>query len=195
MGDRTIKALASSAHSRREFLGASLLGIAAIYSASALTIMASSSSPAEAGSHAVIRDADARYFGAMLPAIIVQANTMQARVSFLESFNQMLTPASLHSLKAIQGLVDLLTSPVTRPFMTMSWLDWNEMDAAQLNGVLESWRDSSIELRRVAYALTTTLVRTAWYMQPDAQLISGYSGSPKKIVERQARGMRGVRED
>ncbi len=187
MVDRTIQNLTSSGLSRREFLGASLLGTAAIYSASGLALITGSSSYADAGTYTAIRDVDAKYFGAMLPAVIVQADSVDARVAFLESFDRMLTPASQHSLEAIQGLVDLLTGPLTRPLMTMSWSDWDEMDSTQLNGVLESWRDSSIGLRRVAYALTTTLVRTAWYMQADAQAFSGYPGSPKKIVERQAK--------
>lgn len=186
MVDSFNRNLTSGALSRREFLSVSLLGAAAISSASGLALIAGSSANAQAAAYTVLREADVEYFGAMLPAVIVQADSLAARTAFLDSFDRMLIPASRHSVDAIQGLVDLLTGSLTRPLMTLSWSGWGEMDATELNAVLELWRDSRIGLRRIAYGLTTTLVRTAWYMQTDAQAISGYPGPPKKIVEQQA---------
>ena len=183
MTNQFAQQLASPELSRREFLGASLLGAAAISTASGLALLCGSPAHADAPTYKVLRQADATYFGAVLPAVIVQADSPATRAAFLDSFDRMLTPASPHSLGAIQGVVDLVSSSFTRPLMTLSWGDWAEMSPREISTVLLGWRDSSLGLRRIAYHLSTTLVRTAWYMQPMAQGVSGYPGSPKKVVE------------
>ena len=165
--------------SRRQFLGASALGTLAMYTGSGLSALAvSPSARASDFDSEILRPVDVAYFSAVLPAVIIQADSPLATSSFLSSIDRMLTPASPHTLGAIQDLVDLLTGPVTRQIMTLSWTDWPDMTPVQATEVLEDWRDSSLGLKRIAYGLTTSLVRTAWYMQPEAQSVSGYPGAP-----------------
>ncbi len=128
---------------------------------------------------------DVAYFTALLPAVIVQAKSEQDVAGFVDSFERMLAPAAENTLASIRDLVDLLTGSLTRPLVTFSLSDWSEMSVDEISGVLESWRDSSLEIKRIAYGLTTSLIRTAWYMQPEAQVITGYPGAPKKVVGRE----------
>lgn len=169
--------------SRRQFLGVSMLGSLAIYSGSGLAALTTAREVhASTFASDLLRPVDVAYFSAVLPAVIIQAESPSATQSFLSSMERMLTPASPHTLGAIQDLVDLLTGALTRQVMTLSWTDWPDMTTEQATEVLEDWRDSSLGLKRAAYGLTTSLVRTAWYMQPGAQALSGYPGAPKKIV-------------
>ena len=169
--------------SRRQFLGVSMMGSLALSTGAGLAALTGSGAvQASTFSSDILRPVDVAYFSAVLPAVIVQADSEAATDSFLTSMESMLTPASPHTMGAIQDLVDLLTGAVTRQIMTLSWTDWPDMTPEQATEVLEDWRDSSLGLKRVAYGLTTSLVRTAWYMQPDAQVVSGYPGSPKKVV-------------
>ena len=184
MADQIIRSLGNPGLSRRDFLGASMMGTAAIYAGSGLALLTTSpSARAQASGHQVLRAVDAVYFTAMLPAVIVQARSPKASSAFLGSIERMLAPASTNTLGAIRDLVDLLSGSLTRPLMTLSWTDWPKMTPDQAAEILEDWRSSSLGLKRIAYALTTSLIRTAWYMQPDEQAVTGYPGSPKKIVE------------
>ena len=145
-------------------------------------LTAAPSARARASGYSILRPVDVTYLGAMLPAVIVQPRPEDVD-EFLTSFERMLTPASPHTLGAIQDLIDLLTGTLTRPLMTLQLADWTEMSVEQVTSVLDDWSTSGNGLKRVAYGLTTSLVRTAWYMQAEQQLVSGYPGPPKKIVE------------
>ena len=184
MAEQIIRSLGNPGLSRRDFLGASMMGTAAIYAGSGLALLTTSPSVrAQARELRVLRAADAAYFTAMLPAVIVQARSPEASSAFLVSIERMLAPAAPNTLGAIRDLVDLLTGSLTRPLMTLTWTDWPKMTPDQAAEILEDWRSSGFGLKRIAYALTTSLIRTAWYMQPDEQAVTGYPGSPKKIVE------------
>lgn len=160
-----------------------MIGSLAVYTGAGFSaIIPSGKVQASTFSSDLLRPVDVAYFSAVLPAVIIQADSGSATRSFLLSMERMLTPASPHTMGAIQDLVDLLTGALTRQIMTLSWTNWPDMSPEQVTEVLEDWRDSSLGLKRVAYGLTTSLVRTAWYMQPEAQVVSGYPGAPKKIV-------------
>lgn len=170
---------------RREFLGTSVK----LTLFSALTLNAASSLATLTGgeqvsddSFVVLRDADVHYFGAMLPAIITSATSTESKQAFLKSLDNMLTPTSEATLATIQGFVDLVTNSMARRVMTLRWNDWSDLSAIEIDEVLNDWRSSSIELKVMAYALTTQLTRMGWYMIADNQQSTGYPGPPMKIV-------------
>ncbi len=175
--------------SRRDFLGTvgktSVLATATLYSASSLAVLTSTRSGwAAEPQFLILRDADIKLFGALLPAVVQQANPKVDSQKFLQSLDSILAHADAETAQLIQQLVDLVTGALTRGAMTGSlFWDWPDFDVQTVNSILESWRESYFELPKTVYAVVTRLTATAWYMVPENQQITGYKGPPKKIVD------------
>lgn len=175
--------------SRRDFLGTvgktSVMATAALYSASSIAVLTSARSGwAAEPQFLVLRDADIRFFTALLPAVVQQANPEVDSQKFLQSLDSILAHADAETAQLIQQLVDLVTGAFTRAAMTGTFFwDWPDFDVQSVNAILESWRDSYFELPKTVYAVATRLTATAWYMIPENQQITGYKGPPKKIVD------------
>jgi len=173
-------------YSRRDFLGTmgktSVLGAVALSTASGLALLTNTQT-AHAQEFKVLREVDAKFLGAILPAIITQAAAEKDIAVHLTSFDRMLTPVSADPLGRIRQMIDLVTGFTTRVPMTGTLTDWPELSVEQIDRILESWRNSAFELPRTVAGVMTQLTATAWYMVPEHQLAIGYPGPPKKIVE------------
>ncbi len=174
--------------SRRNFLGSavetSFLGSIALYSASGLALITHPRSAfAENKNYRVLREVDVKFLSAILPAVISQADPAKDLKTHLHSFDLMLTPVATDTVRRIQSLVDLVTGFATRVPMTGTVTDWPDLSVANIEQILQSWRESSFELPVAAYSVMSQLTATAWYMVPEHQAASGYPGPPQKVVD------------
>jgi len=78
-------------------------------------------------------------------------------------------------------LFDALSIAPIRFAMGGPWVRWQEASVDQVNDFLVSWRDSSLQLKRMGYVSLAKLVGICWYAQPENYASIGYPGPPTKI--------------
>jgi hypothetical protein len=164
---------------RRAFLTTGVLGAAALATAGWLRLRA----PRDAAGHAL--DADGRAIVAsMVPAFLAGAlparepergDAIRETVASIEQAIAGLPPAAQRELAQ---LFALLAFAPARVVLTGTTTDWAQASVADVDAVLERWRESRIALLRSAYDGLHQLVLAAWYGNPRAWPAIGYPGPP-----------------
>ncbi|MDH0302667.1 MULTISPECIES: twin-arginine translocation pathway signal protein [unclassified Pseudomonas] len=125
----------------------------------------------------VLRDDDLPLLQALVPVIL--AGTQASTEGVLQSLDHKLAALSPAMLKLTRQLFDVLTLPLTRGPLTGVWGGWASASSAEVEGFLERWRDSSLNLLRQGHASLLQLLLMAWYERPESWTACGYPGPPK----------------
>ena len=78
----------------------------------------------------------------------------------------------------VKQLFDLLTFPPTRRLVAGVSSPWAEAAHEEIEGFLNRWAKSQINLLQTAYQALRQLIIAAWYGNPDSWTHIGYSGPP-----------------
>jgi hypothetical protein len=173
--------------SRRGFMQLGAFGATALTLGSTtamLTGCSSQNTPAEG--FKTLRDVDVYFLGALAPAVLTtkgypSALDKEARTRLLHALDTTMTTLQGHALKQLQMAFDLMGSPVTRIAVGAPWHPWQEATVEEAEDFLESWRGSSMAIKRMGYAGLTKLIKICWYSQPENYALSGYPGPPIKV--------------
>tara|TARA_B100001109_G_scaffold255881_1_gene262060 strand:+ start:37399 stop:37947 length:549 start_codon:yes stop_codon:yes gene_type:complete len=160
-------------------------------SAAALTIAGSvaglsgcSQQPAATG-FKVLRDGDIELLSALAPVILADAypGTLadQARPRLMQSLDRLISTLQEYSRSQLMLLLDVLQVAPVRFVMGAQWRRWQDAPAGDIETFLNSWKTSSLQLKRMGYGSLCKLLTMCWYMQPETFSSSGYPGPPQKI--------------
>jgi hypothetical protein len=83
-----------------------------------------------------------------------------------------------HARIELGRLFALLAFAPARLFAAGLASSWDTASRADIDAVLDTWRDSRLELRRAAYDALHSLILGAWYGNPRAWARIGYPGPP-----------------
>ena len=104
------------------------------------------------------------------------AKALQDVVRGLDTAISGFTPQAQGELRQ---LFDLLTFPPTRRLVAGVSRPWAEASAADIDGFLNRWAASRLDLLQSAQQALRQLVFAAWYGNPDAWPHIGYGGPPQ----------------
>ena len=95
-----------------------------------------------------------------------QLRRMDEAVSYLSATQQ----------RELRELMNALESKVSRVILSGSLIHWNNISPEAVDALLESWRDSYLDLLKQAYAGLKELTYAAWYGTDDSWQLLGYDG-------------------
>lgn len=90
-----------------------------------------------------------------------------------------------HVRDELRDLFDLLQLAPARLLMCGFWSPWDQVAVDDVDDCLTSWRNSRLELLRLAYLSLQELIVASYFMQPMAWARIGFDGPPD--VERPVR--------
>ena len=172
--------------SRRGFLKFGLMGSAALTVAgTAATLSGCAQQPEANGDFKILRPQDREFFAALIPAVVAGGYPgelkEQALVRTIKQLDSLIyTLNEFNRVQMIQ-LFDALSIAPIRVAMGGPWARWQDASVHQVNDFLISWRDSSLQLKRMGYVSLAKLVSMCWYSQPENYASVGYPGPPTKI--------------
>jgi hypothetical protein len=172
--------------SRRGFLQLSASGTAALAIGSGLaTLTGCSKKPATAQGYKVLREGDLLFLGALAPAILVDAYPgplgANAHERLLKQLDTILNTLQGHARGELLMMFDLMNSAPLRLATGAPWGSWGEASAEDADNFLNSWKHSSLQIKRMGYSGLCKLITISWYSQPENFPTTGYPGPPVKI--------------
>ena len=102
-------------------------------------------------------------------------------VNYLKDFDNSLTLLTLTQQQEFKELLQLLNSMIGRVVIAGVWSTWNNVSAETINKMLDEWRNSFLDLIKVAYAGLKELSFASWYGNPDSWASIAYSGPPELL--------------
>lgn len=172
---------------RRDFLrgglGATLL---AGTGATAALLSGCSRRPMVAQGYQVLHAHHLPLLQRMIPVVIgegVSADNRDADIALgVRAFDRLLADTSPAVREAFSGMLDLLTTPLTRGPLFGQWRSWEQAGEDDARAVLEEWRGTSIGLLRGAFNAFTQIIAMSWYLDDAHNTGSFYPGPPRKVV-------------
>lgn len=171
---------------RRGFLKFGLMGSAALAIAgTTATLSGCSQQPDSTSGYKILRAQDREFLAALIPAIVGSAYpgalNAQAKNRTIRQLDNLIYTLHEFNRTQMMQLFDALSIAPVRFAMGGPWVRWQEASTQQVNDFLTSWRDSSIQLKRMGYVSLAKLVGICWYAQPENFASIGYPGPPTKI--------------
>ena len=168
--------------SRRELLklgaGASL-ALTTVGMTATLTGCSSS----QAGSdYAVLCESDLPVLKALFPAVVGNHPALRTDEAALERAIRQLDTTLDSTSAAVQSdvldLLGMLSLPLTRGPLTGIWGSWEKASPEALQGFLERWKNSRLDMLRQGYKALGQLLLMSWYALPQSWADAGYPGPP-----------------
>jgi len=100
-------------------------------------------------------------------------------VRFLRDFDHSLTLLTQSQQDEFRQLLSLLKSQLGRLVMAGIWNSWNNVSAATIDQMLNNWRNSYLDLIKIAYRGLKELTFATWYGNPENWKGIGYAGPPE----------------
>lgn len=172
---------------RRGFLQLGLIGTATLALGSTVATLTGCSSPLERNSeYKFLQPGDREFFAALIPVILNKSfpgdlNYDAGIKRTLLALDDLIYTLQYHNRIQMRQMFDALAVAPIRILAGASWASWKDMSPEQVNEFLISWRDSSIQLKRMGYVSLSKLIGISWYSQPESFVATGYPGPPKKI--------------
>jgi hypothetical protein len=171
--------------SRRGFIQLSGGAAAALTLGSSLALM-SGCSPEPADGLKFLNADDADFLAALAPVIMAgsypgQLGPEQARTRQVAALDRLIGTLQEHAQSQLKQLLLVMSSAPLRAAMGAPFANWREASPEQVEAFLLSWRDSSLQLKRMGYASLCKLQTMCWYAMPENYLATGYPGPPQKI--------------
>ena len=173
--------------SRRGFLKAGILGGAGLSIAGASATLTGCSNVPEGamGDYKFLRPQDREFFAALVPAVIASGYPgelkEQAILRTIKALDDLIFTLNEFNRVQMRQLFDALSMAPIRFAMGGPWASWKDAAVKQVDDFLISWRDSSIQLKRMGYVSLAKLIGICWYSQPENYASVGYPGPPTKI--------------
>lgn len=173
--------------SRRGFLKAGVLGSAGLTLAGASATLSGCSSVPEGamGDYKILRPKDREFFAALIPVVIAAGYPgelkEQALLRTIKALDDLIFTLNEFNRVQMGQLFDALSMAPIRFAMGGPWSSWGDASREQVNDFMISWRDSSIQLKRMGYVSLAKLIGISWYSQPENYASVGYPGPPTKI--------------
>jgi len=102
-------------------------------------------------------------------------------VSYLKDFDHSLSLLTKAQQKEFKELLSLLISLIGRVVMAGVWTTWNAVPSSTIDKMLTNWRNSYIDLIKVAYIGLKELSYATWYGNPENWTSIGYPGPPELL--------------
>lgn len=160
-------------------------------SAAALTVLGSAaglsgcSKQPPASGFKVLRNDDVEFLSALAPVILSDsypgALGELAQPRLMQSLDSLISTLQQYSQSQLMLLLDVLQVAPVRLVMGAQWGSWRDASAEDIDAFLNSWKSSSLQLKRMGYGSLCKLLTMCWYMQPETFALSGYPGPPQKI--------------
>jgi len=135
-----------------------------------------------AGEYRVLRDIDLPLLAALYPALVGPHPALLENRGLIQNALRQLDDTLAHTSPAIQqevrDIFDLLTFAPSRGVLTGIWGNWDSVDPSRVEGFLQRWRDSRLELLRACYKVLCQLLQMSWYALPASWAAAGYPGPP-----------------
>lgn len=170
---------------RRRWIRAGLLGSLALTAAGLVGTLAGRArfdaerAPDPQGMPSVWSDQAQRLFESLAPVIIGPAcATPDQRARAAHGVQAAISALSPSAQREVDELLSLLTLGLTRGLATGVWADWQEATPAQIEGFLQRWRHSRLQLLQSGYHALHDLVLGSWYADPQSWAAIGYPGPP-----------------
>ena len=131
----------------------------------------------------IVLSPDDRLILAMITPVILQGVMVspisgERLVNYLKDFDLALSFLPQSQQQEFKQLLSLLKSMLGRLILAKIGSSWNNVAAEKVDKMLESWRNSSIELINVTYVSLKQLSFASWYGNPQNWLDIGYPGPP-----------------
>ncbi|POZ60413.1 twin-arginine translocation signal domain-containing protein [Chromobacterium alticapitis] len=168
--------------SRRRFLQAGALGVAALALAGYVAAPAGDVPVADAGvALRWLNGRDAQIVSALAPVMLgLRGLPVRDIVAGVDRAVAGLPPATRAE---IRQLFDLLGNRWARRWLAGVGAPWARVSEAELELFLQNWRDSRFLLLRSAYQGLHQLINAAWYGNPASWAAIGYQ-QPAYVMER-----------
>ncbi|WP_426415455.1 hypothetical protein [Aestuariirhabdus sp. LZHN29] len=170
---------------RRRVLRDGLAGAALLAGSGILTSLSGCSAPPPASSGMQLLRADDQLFFAALYPVVLGGSLAQEPVQrsrqleqAVRSLDQYLSRISPVMQQQLMQLLDLVHMSATRGPLTGVWGTWSSATDEQIQGYLQRWKNSSMQLLRMGYSLLMQLMVMAWYLVPSSWPAAGYPGPP-----------------
>lgn len=167
---------------RRRFLKLSLTGAAALTVLGGGAQLAGCARPATtaAPGYGFLTTADLRLFTALLPAVNGASLPPAAslRDEALRRIDRSCIALQPPARAEVRKLLDLLHWRLFRRLSCGFSADWEQATPEQLQGFLQRWRDSRLELLNAGHRALLKLLTIGWWSQPASWPASHYPGPP-----------------
>ena len=100
-------------------------------------------------------------------------------VNYLKDFDHSLTLLTVTQQQEFKELLQLLESMIGRVVIAGIWSTWNNASAETINEMLDTWRNSFLDLIQIAYIGLKELSFANWYGNQNSWSDIGYSGPPE----------------
>ena len=115
----------------------------------------------------------------ILDGVLTKTLSGDALVRYLKDFDQALSFLTSTQQKEFKELLNLLKSLIGRVVIGGIWTSWNNVSTATVDSMLVSWRNSYLDLIKIAYRGLKELSYGSWYGNPDNWQSIGYPGPPE----------------
>jgi hypothetical protein len=170
---------------RRGFMQLGTASAAALAVGGSLAALTGCSKAPAASGYKVLREGDVRFFRAIAPVVLDQSypGTLaeQAPERLLHSLDRLIGTLQDYAQSQLLMLLDVMQVAPLRAAMGAPWADWEQVSHADIDAFMQSWKSSSIQLKRMGYGSLCKLLTMCWYSQPETFATTGYPGPPKKI--------------
>lgn len=170
---------------RRGFMQLGTASAAALTLGGSLAALTGCSKAPAASGYKVLRDGDIPFFTAIAPVMLNKSypGTLadQAPERLLHSLDELMSTLQDYAQSQLLMLLDVMQVAPLRAVMGAPWASWEQTSHDDIDAFLQSWKDSSLQLKRMGYGSLCKLVSISWYSQPETFAASGYPGPPKKI--------------
>lgn len=129
-------------------------------------------------------DPDDRLILAMITPVLLEgvlSKTLSGErlLSYLKDFDYSLSLLTTAQQNEFRELLALLKSLIGRVVAAGIWSSWNNVSAATVDQMLIDWRNSFIDLFKVAYLGLKELSYATWYGNPENWPGIAYPGPPE----------------
>lgn len=115
----------------------------------------------------------------LLDGVVPKKLSAEALLRYLKDFDQGLSYLTSSQQKEFKELLSLLKSLIGRVVVGGIWTSWNNASPAAVDSMLVSWRNSYLDLIKIAYSGLKELSYGTWYGNPDNWQSIGYAGPPE----------------
>lgn len=170
---------------RRGFMQLSASSAAALTVGGSLAALTGCSKAPAASGFTTLRDGDVQFFTAIAPVILDKSYPASlgdaAPERLLKSLDQLIGTLQEYAQSQLLMLLDVMQVAPLRAAMGAPWANWDQVSHEEIDAFLQSWKSSSIQLKRMGYGSLCKLLCICWYSQPETFVSTGYPGPPKKI--------------
>ncbi len=115
----------------------------------------------------------------LLDGVLTEMLSSQQLVNYLKDFDKGLYYLPDTQQKEFKELLGLLSSMIGRVVVAGVWSSWNNVSQETIEAMLLSWRNSYMDLLKVAYTGLKELSYASWYGNPEHWPAINYPGPPE----------------